>query len=104
MRCFEIARRKTVVRRALRVSLLVGTALAIINQGDLLHGDANGVSGIPIEIANEVADVAGEFVACEEIMLDYVKAPGEKSVAKFNELREQFQAEVAKLTERIAKV
>ena len=29
----------------------------MVNQGDLLHGDANGVTNIPIEIASEVADI-----------------------------------------------
>ena len=50
----------------------------MVNQGDLLHGDANGVTNIPREIADEVADIAGEFVAAEAIMLDYVKSPAAK--------------------------
>lgn len=85
----------------LHLGLPVRIGGLMVNQGDLLHGDANGVTGVPIDIAAAVADVGDEFIRCEEIMLDYVKAPGEKSVAKFNDLREQFQAEVAKLRERI---
>lgn len=85
----------------LHLGLPVRIGGLMVNQGDLLHGDANGVTSIPIELADQIADVSGEFIRCEEIMLDYVKAPGEKSVAKFNELREQFQAEVAKLRERL---
>ena len=41
----------------------------MVNQGDLLHGDANGVTNIPLEIAGEVADIAGEFLAAEEIVM-----------------------------------
>ena len=85
----------------LHLGLPVRVGGLMVNQGDLLHGDANGVTNIPPEIATDVADIAADFVAAEAIMLDYVKAPGEKTVAKFNELREEFQAVVAKLKERI---
>jgi 4-hydroxy-4-methyl-2-oxoglutarate aldolase len=37
---------------------------------DLLHGDLNGVTTIPREIASEVADLAGEFMAAEAIILE----------------------------------
>jgi 4-hydroxy-4-methyl-2-oxoglutarate aldolase len=73
----------------------------MVYQGDLLHGDANGVTKIPNEIATEIADVAGEFVAAEGLMLDYVKAPGPKDVAKFNALRTEFQNVVKKLEARV---
>ncbi len=86
----------------LHLGMPVRVAGLMVNQGELLHGDVNGVTNIPIEIAAAVADASAEFIQCEEIMLDYVRQPGEKSVAKFNDLREQFQVEVAKLRERIA--
>ena len=70
---------------------------------DLLHADANGVTNIPQEIAAEVADAAEEFVAAEAIILNYVKAPGPKVVAKFNELRQEFQAVAAKLQQRLSR-
>jgi 4-hydroxy-4-methyl-2-oxoglutarate aldolase len=72
-----------------------------IHDGELLHGDANGVTTIPIDIASEIADISGEFLDAEAIMLDYVKADGTKSVGKFNELREEFQDVVAKMRNRI---
>ncbi|MFV1966675.1 MAG: RraA family protein [Pirellulaceae bacterium] len=75
----------------------------MVNTGDLLHGDANGVTSIPREIVEEVAQIADEFVAAEAIMLDYVKGPGEKSVAKFNALRQEFQSVVAQLTTRVSR-
>jgi regulator of RNase E activity RraA len=75
----------------------------MVNQGDLLHGDANGVTSIPPEIVSELLDVADEFVASEALMLDYVKAPGPKTVAKFAELRKEFQAIVANLTKRVSR-
>lgn len=73
----------------------------MVNQGDLLHGDANGVSNIPVEIATAVADIAGDFVACEDIVLDYVRAPGEKTVAEFDKRRKECMAAIDKLRQRI---
>ena len=87
----------------LHVGLPVRVGGLMVNQGDLLHGDANGVTNIPPEIASEVADIGDEFVASEAIMLDYVKAPGEKTVARFSELREEFQAVVAELQSRVSR-
>ena len=68
-----------------------------VGQGDLLHGDANGVTNIPVEIATEVADIAADFVAAEEIIMSYVKAGGKKTIPEYTERRKQFLAEVAKL-------
>jgi 4-hydroxy-4-methyl-2-oxoglutarate aldolase len=87
----------------LHLGLPVRVGGLMVNQGDLLHGDANGVTDIPIEIASEVADVAGEFLAAEETVMRYVKAAGEKSVARYNELRREFQSIVAALTKRVSK-
>ena len=47
-----------------------------IEPGDLLHGDCNGVSTIPHEIASEVADACEELMAAEQIVLDYVRGEG----------------------------
>jgi regulator of RNase E activity RraA len=87
----------------LHLGLPVRVGGLIVEQGDLLHGDANGVTNIPLDIARDVADVCDEFVAAEALMLDYVKGPGEKSVDRFSELRAEFQEVVQKLKARIAK-
>jgi hypothetical protein len=54
-------------------------------------------------IAAEVADLSGEFLAAEELVMSYVKAPEEKSAARFNELRKEFQAIVTTLTRRVSR-
>src|SRR5438067_2909016 len=87
----------------LHLGLPIRVGGLMVNQGDLLHGDANGVTNIPLGIASEVADAAGEFLAAEEMVMSYVKSPGEKSVAKYNSLRKEFQATVAELTKRVAR-
>jgi regulator of RNase E activity RraA len=51
-----------------------------VHTGDLLHGDRNGVTSIPQEIASEVGQACAEFMAAEAVVLDYVR--GSKVDAK----------------------
>jgi regulator of RNase E activity RraA len=44
-----------------------------IHPGDLLHGDRNGVTTIPLEIASAVANGCDDFVAAEAVVLTYLK-------------------------------
>jgi len=73
----------------------------VVNTGDLLHGDANGVTDIPSEIATEVADIAAEFVAAEDLMIRYVKSNEPKNRHRFAELRMEFQSVATKLRQRV---
>jgi regulator of RNase E activity RraA len=86
----------------LHLGLPVRVGGITVHNGDLLHGDANGVTTIPLDIAAEVADVGDEFVASELVILEYVKAPGEKNLAEFNRRRQEFQRIVADLTKRVS--
>jgi regulator of RNase E activity RraA len=45
-----------------------------VHTGDLIHGDRNGVTTIPIEIASAVAQACPEFMAAESVILDYCKS------------------------------
>ena len=58
--------------RQINVPVHVGGVM--VPPGDLLHGDRNGVTTIPIEIASAVAQACPEFMAAEAVVLDYVKA------------------------------
>ncbi|MDB5385584.1 MAG: Dimethylmenaquinone methyltransferase [Planctomycetaceae bacterium] len=58
---------------AVNVPVVVGGIT--VYPGDLLHGDLNGVSTIPQEIASEVAGVCRELMTAEQIILDYLKSP-----------------------------
>ena len=87
----------------LHLGLPVRVGGLMVNQADLLHGDANGVTNIPLDIVTEVADISSEFVASEDIMLDYVKAPGEKTVAEFDACRNEFMEVVSKLKARVSR-
>ena len=46
-----------------------------VTPGLILHGDRNGVTTIPNEFASQVAHACVEFVAAEQIVLDYLKTP-----------------------------
>jgi len=68
-----------------------------VRPGDLLHGDANGVTTVPLEIADRVADACEEFMAIEQIIISTAKKhPGDSAAyekahrrasAKLDELR-----------------
>ena len=87
--------------RTLHVGLAVRVGGLVVNQGDLLHGDRNGVTSIPVGIAVEVAGVAAEFVAAEAIVLDYLNGPGTKTRKGLSEASAEFAAAVAELKARI---
>jgi 4-hydroxy-4-methyl-2-oxoglutarate aldolase len=72
-----------------------------VSTGDLLHGDLNGVTRVPIEIADQIPDAAAEFADAEKIVIDYVRSAGSKSAAEFTARRKEFAAVVAKITERV---
>jgi regulator of RNase E activity RraA len=74
-----------------------------VHTGDLLHGDANGVTSIPSEIAVEVADVADEFVAAEIHIMGYVKALGPKKASELSACRAAMGDAIAKLRRRVSR-
>jgi len=71
-----------------------------VQPGDLLHADANGVTTIPLAIADAIADAAIEYVKAETIVLDYLKA-GRPDVKAFSEARKAMLAEIAALGRRV---
>ncbi|MGD9719988.1 MAG: RraA family protein [Pirellulales bacterium] len=87
----------------LHVGMPVCVGGLVVNPGDLLHGDANGVTNIPLEIAVAVADIAQEFVDAEKIVLDYVNGSGQKTPGGLAGARKEYSAVVARLVERVQK-
>ena len=74
-----------------------------VQSGDLLHGDANGVTNIPLELAAEIADVADEFIAAESHVIDYAKAGGPKDVAELAARRAAMGDALAELRRRVTR-
>ena len=74
----------------------------IIHPGDLLHGDANGVTTIPHEIADELADIADAFVAAENIIIHTVH--GKKpSVQELKDAQAESKAQVEAIVKGLKK-
>jgi regulator of RNase E activity RraA len=46
----------------------------MIHPGDLLHGDRNGVTTIPHEIASQTAHACADYMAAEAVVLDYLRS------------------------------
>jgi len=85
----------------LHVGLPVRVGGLVVRQGDLLHGDANGVTSIPLDIAPDVADAADEFVAAERVLIGYARSPGEKTLPGLAAARDEFTALIARLQARL---
>ena len=46
-----------------------------VRPGDLIHGDANGVTTIPLSIADQVSVGAAQVRAAEAEVMGYIKSP-----------------------------
>lgn len=68
--------------------------------GDLLHGDANGVTTIPRDIAGAVARACGELTAAEQEVLDYLRGE-HPSVKGFAQARITMTERFAALARRV---
>ncbi len=104
---FPVFTGSTIVSHAycqiMHIGLPVRVGGLVVSQGDLLHGDANGVTRIPPDIAAEVADVADEFIETENLIMNYVKADGEKNVAEFSARTAEFKEAIGRLRQRVAR-
>jgi 4-hydroxy-4-methyl-2-oxoglutarate aldolase len=72
----------------------------MVHPGDLLHGDRNGVTTIPNEIASAVAHACAEYMAAEAIVLDYLKS-GKIDPKGFNAARAACQEQIGVLGKRL---
>ncbi len=68
--------------------------------GDLLHGDCNGVTSIPTEIATETAGACADFMAAEAVVLDYLRG-GEATSAGFKAAQQECRSMIEKLAGRL---
>jgi regulator of RNase E activity RraA len=82
---------------AINVPVTVGGIC--IYPGDLIHGDLNGVTTIPHEIASEIPAACDGLAAAEKIVLDYVRGPG-VTPAGLTAARQECAAMFAALTQQ----
>ena len=71
-----------------------------VHQGDLLHGDRNGVAKIPTERVAAVVDGCIELAAAEAVVLDYLRA-GKVTKAGFAAARQETQSRIAALGRKL---
>ena len=73
-----------------------------VHPGDMIHADCNGVTTIPTEIANDVADACEPYAQAEAVVLDYLRSD-DPSVAGFTEARAQCQALIHTLSDQLSR-
>jgi 4-hydroxy-4-methyl-2-oxoglutarate aldolase len=73
-----------------------------VHPGDLLHGDSNGVTTIPREIASEVGPACEQFMAAEAVILNYLKS-GKVSAEGMAEVEAECHEMIAKITQQVAR-
>lgn len=69
---------------------------------DLLHGDANGVTTIPLEIAGDVADACANYAAAEAVVINAAQS-GSASLADLRDAYGEMASRIAALTARVQK-
>ena len=84
----------------LSVNVPVCVGGIMVNPGDLLHGDRNGVTTIPHEIASEVPQACEELMAAEEIVLKYCRG-GRVTPQGLTEARKECADRIQKLSQRV---
>lgn len=85
----------------LSVQIPVTVGGIVVYPGDLLHGDLNGVTTIPHEIASEVPDACKELMAAEDIVLNFLKNTDNPTPQGFAEARQACGDEIQKLGKRL---
>ena len=87
----------------LHVGLPVRVGSHVVRTGQLLHGDENGVTDIPIDLADEVADAAADFVVAEKNVLDYMQGDREKTVGTAAALLKELGQAVGDIKKRVSR-
>lgn len=84
----------------LAVNVPVTVGGICIYPGDLIHGDLNGVTTIPLEIASEIPGVCDELAAAEAVILNYCKGQN-ITVAGFTAARQECTEMFKKIGQRV---
>lgn len=83
-----------------QVGVPVHVGGVMVHTGDLLHGDRNGVTTIPLEIASATAHACAEFMAAEQIVLDYLRS-GKVDPKGFTAARNECKDRIAILEKKL---
>jgi len=83
-----------------QINVPVRVGGVVIRPGDLLHGDRNGVTTIPVETAAAVAEGCREFMAAEAVILDYLKS-GRVTVDGYASAHRECRRRTTELAQRL---
>jgi len=84
----------------IQINVAVHVGGVVVHPGDLIHGDCNGVTTIPNEIASPAAQACAEYVAAEGVIFDYLKS-GKLDARGFAAARAQCQEQIGALGRRL---
>lgn len=84
----------------LSINVPVHVGGVTVYPGDLLHGDLNGVTTIPGDIASAVAHAGEAFMAAEQVVLDYLKS-GSATPEGLGKARDECGQRIAALREKV---
>ncbi|MEX0701618.1 MAG: RraA family protein [Planctomycetales bacterium] len=84
----------------LQVGVPVTVGGVCVYNGDLLHGDRNGVTTVPRAIASEIPDACRELMAAEELVLAYCRG-GNVTPKGLDEVRAECANRIAELGRRL---
>ncbi len=73
-----------------------------LHPGDLLHGDCNGVTTIPHEIAGQVAEACDQFMLAEAVILNYLRG-GNATPQGLSEARAESHRMMNDIQKRVAR-
>jgi regulator of RNase E activity RraA len=83
-----------------RINVPVRVGGVTIHPGDLLHGDRNGITTIPLPLAADVAHACVEFMAAESVVLDYLRG-GAVTPAGFADAHAECRKRIGDLGRRL---
>ena len=76
----------------------------VIRPGDLLHGDRNGLTVIPPEIAPVLERECDAFMGAEAVILDYLKGTDSPKVADFAAARKECGRQIREIGARLSAI
>src|SRR5262245_60311787 len=83
-----------------QINIPVHVGGVMVRPGDLVHGDRNGVTLIPNELASAVAHACPEYAAAEAIVLDYLKA-GKVEAKVFDQARKGYKDKIDMMARKL---
>lgn len=104
---FPLFHGSTIASHAFCHTVEVGRTVQVggveVAPGDLIHGDENGVTLIPLELVGELPDVAQAYCSAEQIVIEYAQTDGDKDIDEMVARRRAMGEAISALRRRVAR-